>query len=27
MEYGMAIPAVRYLANHLDKMTMMFYGG
>jgi heat-inducible transcriptional repressor len=27
MEYGMAIPAVRYLASHLDRMTMMFYGG
>jgi len=27
MEYGIAIPAVRYLASHLDKMTMMFYGG
>ncbi|MBC8453159.1 MAG: heat-inducible transcription repressor HrcA [Chloroflexi bacterium] len=27
MEYEMAIPAVRYLANHLDQMTMMFYGG
>jgi len=27
MEYGIAIPAVRYLASDLDKMTMMFYGG
>ena len=27
MEYEMAIPAVRYMANHLDQMTMMFYGG
>jgi heat-inducible transcriptional repressor len=27
MEYETAIPAVRYLANHLDQMTMMFYGG
>jgi heat-inducible transcriptional repressor len=27
MEYEMAIPAVRYIANHLDQMTMMYYGG
>jgi heat-inducible transcriptional repressor len=27
MEYGMAIPAVRYLASHLNQMTTMFYGG
>ena len=27
MEYETAIPAVRYMANHLDQMTMMFYGG
>jgi heat-inducible transcriptional repressor len=27
MEYDAAIPAVRYLADHLDRMTMMFYGG
>ena len=27
MRYGTAIPAVRYLANHLDQMTMTVYGG
>ena len=27
MEYEMAIPAVRYMANHLNQMTMMYYGG
>jgi transcriptional regulator of heat shock response len=27
MEYEMAIPAVRYVANHLDQMTTMYYGG
>jgi heat-inducible transcriptional repressor len=27
MEYEAAIPAVRYLADRLDRMTMMFYGG
>ena len=27
MSYGTAIPAVRYLANHLDQMTMTVYGG
>jgi heat-inducible transcriptional repressor len=27
MEYEAAIPTVRYMANHLDQMTMMFYGG
>jgi len=26
MEYEIAIPAVRYMTNHLDQMTMMFYG-
>ncbi len=26
MEYESAIPAVRYVADHLDQMTMMFYG-
>jgi heat-inducible transcriptional repressor len=27
MQYGTAIPAVRYLASHLDRMTMTVYGG
>lgn len=27
MRYGTAIPAVRYLANQLDHMTMAVYGG
>ncbi|MCZ6538500.1 MAG: heat-inducible transcriptional repressor HrcA [Chloroflexi bacterium] len=27
MRYGTAIPAVRYLANHLNQMTMTVYGG
>jgi|TARA_B100000959_G_scaffold268022_2_gene312240 transcriptional regulator of heat shock response len=27
MEYETTIPAVRYMANHLDQMTMMFYDG
>ncbi|MCH7984032.1 MAG: heat-inducible transcription repressor HrcA [Chloroflexi bacterium] len=27
MRYGTAIPAVRYLANRLDQMTMTVYGG
>lgn len=27
MEYETAIPAVRYLASHLDQMTLLFYGG
>ena len=27
MQYGTAIPAVRYLAQHLDQMTMTVYGG
>jgi heat-inducible transcriptional repressor len=27
MEYETAIPAVRYMSNHLDQMTAMFYGG
>jgi heat-inducible transcriptional repressor len=27
MEYETAIPAVRYLADHLDQMTMTVYGG
>lgn len=27
MQYGTAIPAVRYLADHLDHMTMTVYGG
>ncbi len=27
MQYGTAIPAVRYLADHLDQMTMTVYGG
>lgn len=27
MEYETAIPAVRHMANRLDQMTMMFYGG
>jgi heat-inducible transcriptional repressor len=27
MQYGTAIPAVRYLAGHLDQMTMTVYGG
>ncbi len=27
MEYETAIPAVRYMASHLDHMAMMFYAG
>lgn len=27
MEYETAIPAVRYMASHLDRMAMMFYAG